>query len=327
MLTPFQQNLKAKIEAEGPLPLYTVMGMSNAHYYSQHQVFGKQGDFITAPEISQIFGEVIAFWVLNYCLERNLFTPAIIELGPGRGVLARDMMNIFSKVNGFKPSFYFLENSQQLRDIQSSAVSDYPFEIAWIDTLSELPSCPAIFIVNEFFDALPITQKVEDQEVKVDFQSGQFVFIPAHIDLTSIIESSPDSLTIAQQMCAHLNHHSGAALIIDYGDYSEGERKGDTLQALKNHQKVHPLAFVGDADLTAHVDFKSLAKVFLCQALQAHFMTQRDFLMAYGYEARLAKLLEKCSSEIEKQDQLSRANRLIDPAQMGTLFKVLEITS
>ena len=324
MLTLFQQTLKAQIKRQGPLPLSEVMDLSNAYYYAHQKVFGAHGDFITSPEISQIFGEVVAFWLLNHTLPENILAPTIVELGPGRGILARDMMGIFSNVTNFTPRFYFLEQSEPLRRVQQETLAPYAFEKQWIQCLSTLPKGPTFFIANEFFDALPIQQTIDALEIHVDFKDA-FVFSPEHFESQEIIESSPTRLAFAQYIAAHLKDNKGAGLIIDYGDYTEERRNGDTLQAILNHSYVHPLDHLGEADLTAHVDFKALSDVFLSFKLAVNFMTQAAFLNAYGFKERLSKRLTRSKTPQERNDQNARAQRLTDAHQMGHLFKVLEV--
>lgn len=294
------------------------MNLSNAHYYAHHRVFGEDGDFITAPEISQIFGECIAFWIIQQCDTHQTTFPHIVEVGPGRGTLMQDILRILKKTK-LTPSIHMVETSLGLRELQKQKIGD---TCTWHDDLTTLPQGFTLFIGNEFFDALPIQQYQNDQLIHVGFEKDVFVFIPkpAHVR-----EFSPLSLEIANTMAQHLHTHGGGALIVDYGDYTEGMRECNTLQAVLKHTYIHPLAHLGEADLTAHVDFKSLAEVFLKSSLRANFMTQGEFLIHYGFDLRLKKLMDICALETEKRDMKCRALRLIDPQQMGTLFKVLEI--
>lgn len=318
-LTPFQKNLRDKILSQGPLSLLEVMGLSNAYYYAQKEVFGREGDFITAPEISQIFGECVAFWVVDQCQKAGVYNPTLFEMGPGRGTLMRDIVRILSKTK-IKPDIHFLETSPKLRELQKEHI---PELCSWHDDLRDIPKKFTLFLANEFFDALPIQQKEGDVEVCVDYVNDAFVFLRKSGEVT---ETSPVSMDISKNMAAHLSSYGGAALMIDYGDYTEGERIGETLQAVKHHVYVDPLKHLGDADLTAHVDFKLLSKAFLKKGLRGNFMAQRDFLKAYGFDLRLQKLMEQSLSHDQRQDIQNRAHRLIDPKQMGELFKVLEIS-
>ncbi len=318
-LTPFQKNLREKILSQGPLSLLEVMGLSNAHYYAEKEVFGREGDFITSPEISQIFGECVAFWIVEQCQREEIYDPILLEMGPGRGTLMRDIVRILSKTK-IKPDIHFLETSPKLREFQKE---NMPEPCVWHDDLRDIPKKFALFLANEFFDALPIQQKVDGVDVYVDYVDDAFVRVPRGGEM---IETSPVSLDISKTMAAHLSSYGGAALIIDYGDYTKSERIGETLQAVKQHAYVDPLKHLGDADLTAHVDFKLLSEAFLKKGFRGNFMTQRDFLKAYGFDLRLQKLMEQSLSHDQRQDIQSRAHRLIDPKQMGELFKVLEIS-
>jgi SAM-dependent MidA family methyltransferase len=323
----FQKTLKARIQSQGPLPLGEVMELSNDYYYAHHHVFGKQGDFITSPEISPLFGEILAFWLMGQCERLHITDPVILEMGPGRGFLMQDMLRILTQAK-ITPHIHILEKSERLRSIQQESLADFSNLLTFHEDLKNLPNCPIFWIANEFFDALPVEQYQDNVRVCVDMETNEqgdfFVFTPYPVSGPCIKESSPVSLDIAIDIAKHMHTHGGAALIIDYGDYTEIDRLGNTLQAVKNHAYVDPLQYLGEADLTAHVDFYALSQVFLTNACQVSLMTQREFLLHFGLEMRLLKSMHKASFD-QQVDIQSRAERLIDPTAMGHLFKVMEV--
>ena len=276
--------IREQVEATGPLGVdaYMVLCLTDPDfgYYVTRDPLGKPGDFITAPEISQMFGEVIGAWCAHMWVE--LGRPgefALVEAGPGRGTLMQDILRTASQVPGFDEAVQgvLVEASPVLRDQQKSKFEGRIAKIEWHDDLSFLPEMPTILIANEFIDALPIRQFLrqpagwQERDVTIgkdgrlawtilDGPNLEALIPPAlrQVDYGQIVETAPERDGIAATIGRHLTRHSGAALIIDYG--YQGPMPGDSFQAIKAHDFADPLVDPGDADLTAHVDFSTLAK-------------------------------------------------------------------
>lgn len=328
-MTPFQQNLAKRIQDSGPLPFGEVMLLSNEHYYAHHHVFGEHGDFITAPEISQIFGELLGIWCVVQAEALGIKNPVVVELGPGRGFLMADMMRVFEKVSNFTPEIVLVESSERLTQAQQKVLAHSPFPITWQRDLGALPKGLCLFIANEFLDALPVDVHAMNDGISAKmlvYWSANAGFTFSHDPETGIVlERSSAAEGVVGRVADHIAEHGGAALFIDYGDYIPESRTGLTVQAVKNHRYVDPLTHLGESDITFHIDFYRMQKACLREGISTLFSTQREFLKTYGFDQRLEALIAFCASDEEKQDVLSRAQRLIDPTQMGELFKVLEI--
>ena len=324
------------IRETGPISLTQYMGESNARYYASRDPLGDEGDFITAPEISQMFGELVGLWIADLWVKMGASDNIhYVELGPGRGTLSKDVLKTAGKY-GFNPHIHFVEGSIELRKIQRQAVPTVHFH----NDLSTLPDDrPLLIVANEFFDALPIHQLVRSatgwHERMVGLDGDKFVFVAGDKPMDSIvpsswkdaqqgsmIETSPAAATVMGEIADRLSNQGGAALIIDYGAAELGS--GSTLQALKDHKKVDPLDFPGEADLTAHVDFEMLQEV--AQKHGAEVMglrTQGDWLRELHIDTRLEALKRKSPNHA---DTLQRQrDRLVEHDQMGELFKVLGI--
>lgn len=333
------------ITHEGPIPLDHYMGLCVSHYYDTRDPLGADGDFITAPEISQIFGELIGLWVAQIWLDMG--DPQHVqwvELGPGRGTLSADALRAVKSVPGFHDnlSVHLIETSRTLKAKQQENLKDY--NVSWYTTLNEFldktPENPVFFIANEFFDALPVKQFIRKKhfwhERMIGLRGNDLVFglshEPArHISIEAppgtILEQSPVSQHYAADIAEALQKRDGAALFIDYGYW--GPLFGDTLQALKQHHPVSPLEEPGTVDLTAHVDFQVLAE----QAVKNHvpvygLATQRDFLKNLGIDLRAEMLMKQADDETKRTIETSIA-RLTESGSkgMGNLFKVLCFTS
>lgn len=289
-------------------------------YYAGADPFGKKGDFITAPEVSQMFGEMIGVWVTDIWMQMGKPDLNIIEFGPGRGTLMADILRVTSK--SINTTIYLIENSQNLINAQKALLSDDT--IKWIDDLSDIKNKnPSIIIGNEFLDALPIEQlKRNDHGWQMRMiEEGESKWIKAEEQLKSLLPSktesnvtyevSPERISLIKNCEKHLNQSGGAALFIDYG-YTKSHH-GDTLQAVKNHEYVDVLENAGNADITTHVDFDALARVI---GLPKHITNQNLFLTNLGIEQRAAILAKQ-------KDVSADLNRLIANDQMGDLFKVL----
>lgn len=309
------EELKARIAAEGPMPLDAWMETCNAHYYATRDPLGADGDFTTAPEISQMFGELVGAALVDCWIRAGAPEEAVYaELGPGRGTLAADALRVMRGA-GFSGAAHLIETSPTLREAQAKAMPD----ATWHDDIDGLPKAPLLLVANEFFDALPIRQTIGEEERKIGHDGERFVFEPAGGE---IVESSEAIARYVGGLAQHLIKYGGAALVIDYG-YGRGET-GDTLQALKAHEKVDPLAFPGDSDLTAHVDFAAVAKAARDEgAATTGMLSQGNWLETLGLGPRAMALAAKNPAQAEAI--AAARQRLAGEDEMGQLFKVMAI--
>lgn len=346
--SPLFNLIAKKIQTEGTISLMDYMGLCLAHpeygYYMKHDPFGVSGDFITAPEISQIFGEMIGVWVAETWKQMGKGPLRLVEFGPGRGSLMADLLRATKSQPEFHESItiHMVETSPILAHTQYLRLRDKHDRIEWIDVLDEVPEGPMIVIANEFFDALPIRQFVIEKDGMRERRIGyndatkelEFKLGPPSLSLAksgqkikegTIIENSPAARSLMAQICARLNEEGGAALIIDYGFL--GDAFQDTLQAVKNHQ-FHPvLKDPGDADITAHVDFLSLQHIASEAGLYSPaLITQSAFLHAMGGDVRLNMLAQAATPE-QRDTLVSGYKRLTDKTAMGELFKVMAVSS
>ncbi|MGF7161758.1 SAM-dependent MidA family methyltransferase [Rhodoligotrophos appendicifer] len=345
--TRLEELIRHRIEVDGPLPLDRYMELCLSHptlgYYMHGEPIGVGGDFITAPEISQMFGELIGIWCAN--VWQMMGSPELlrlVELGPGRGTLMADIARIAERVPGFAESvrLHLVETSPTLIQIQQERLAGKGAQ--WHPAVDAVPEGPCIILANEFFDALPIRQfewrhdgwSERGVGVKADGTLG-FGLIPHSAPPPSwalpagpredgtILEVSEIQTTLAGQVGAHIQAHGGALLIIDYG-YVE-VAYGDSLQALRMHRSVSPLEDPGDCDLTAHVSFASLARALRQTGVKvSRALTQAQFLNALGLTLR-AERLKGSANERQRAMIDSAAARLTasGPTGMGELFKVL----
>lgn len=345
-MTGLGDHLRRRIALEGPMPvsqyMAEVLGHPKFGYYMGRDPFGRGGDFITAPEISQMFGEMIGLWCA--IVWRALGQPEVlhlVELGPGRGTLMADLLRAARAAPGFREALrvHLVEISPALRARQRETLAGVP--VTWHDGLDGIPDGPLLVIANEFFDALPIRQfqKAGDawreRTIGADPEGEglrfalapslrQPPFLPedmADAPEGSIVEICPAALSVAHALGQRLARFGGAALVIDYGHAHTAI--GDTLQAVKGHAFHDPLADPGEADLTAHVDFEALARSAR-DGGAATFgpLPQGEFLLRLGMGARASVLLQKATPE-QAADIHSAYRRLTDPDEMGSLFKVL----
>ncbi len=282
-----------RIEREGPIPLAEFMALANAAYYAGRNPFGRGGDFVTAPEISQMFGELVGLWCVDAW--RRLGRPAdfrLIELGPGRGVLMADALRAARLEPDFRPEVHLVETSPVLRAVQRAE----GVEAVWHNRVETVPEGPAVWIANEFFDALPVRQFLRVNgywcERLVDRGCGGFRFVagpalrPAGAGGDGdIVEVCPAACGIAAALAARPAY----GLVVDYG-YLEPPRR-PTLQALQDHAPVDPLSRPGEVDMSAHVDFRALMQAGR-QAGAAVWgpVPQGTWLKRLGIEARAARL-------------------------------------
>ena len=342
-----------EIAAHGRLPLDVYMARALADpehgYYMQRRPFGAPdsdgGDFITAPEVSQMFGELIGTWLADLWNRMGQPDPfALVELGPGRGTLMADILRVGQVLPEFLKSaqVHFVETSPALRQVQKQAVGK-DVDAHWHADITTVPDLPCLLVANEFFDALPIRQTRKTasgwQEIHVGAKGDALVFapqdvaapdfseaakacLPETLDAQAIVETCPQGEAAMRQLSAHIAEQGGAALLIDYGHANKA--CGDSFQALKGHRFVDPLQAPGMADITAHVNFPLLAHLAELADLQvAPVATQGAFLESLGLNMRAQQLMQSSPGR-ETQIQSERA-RLAAPDEMGTLFKVLGV--
>lgn len=334
--------IAARIRQSGPVSMADYMADCLMHptygYYATRDPLGVAGDFITAPEISQMFGELIGLALAQTWLDQGSPTPfTLAELGPGRGTLMADAMRAAARVPGFADAarIVLVEASPVLRDAQASSLKDrHP---VWASSLNDLPDRPLFLIANEFFDALPVRQFERSEqgwrERRIGLDKEQLIFglggemeIPAlahRLDDTrpgDVVELCTPAVAIAAETGRRIAQKGGAALIIDYGDWRS---LGDTVQAVRGHQPVGLLDDPGEVDLTAHVDFEALALAAAEGGCAYSRLTpQGIFLERLGITQR-AQALSTAHGGSSQAEVSAAHRRLTHPAEMGNLFKVL----
>jgi len=307
--------LAARIAADGPIGVDEYMAAANAHYYATRDPLGVDGDFTTAPEIHQMFGELVGAALADVWVRAGQPANAVYaELGPGRGTLAVDALRVLGR-SGFTGEVHLVETSEVLRAAQARRIPGARFHSG----LSDLPPAPLLLVANEFFDALPIQQWTGEEERRIAFDGMQFSFT---LD-GPIRETSPVRAAVTQMLARHLSANGGAAIVIDYG-YAGGE-VGDTLQAVRDHRFADPLGSPGEEDLTAHVDFAALSKAATIDGVQvSHVVSQGTWLETLGIGARAMALAAKNPQDTDRIAAARR--RLCDEGEMGRLFKVMALT-
>lgn len=335
-MSTLEDRLKAQISRTGPISVAEYMARclldADDGYYTRRDPFGLAGDFITAPEVSQMFGELIGLclaqgWIDQGRPERFL----LVELGPGRGTLMSDILSATHVVSGFAEAaeVWLVEASNALREIQAEVIDHE--QINWVDNFADLPDGPVYLVANEFFDALPVRQfqKTEmgwaERMVGIDNEKLVFGLSPpvppplgAETQYTTgdIFEVNPQAHDIMAQTAERIRDFGGVALVIDYGDWGSS---GDTFQAVRHHKYVDVLCEPGTADLTAHVDFRALAGA--ADAVNATALTpQGQFLEALGITIRAERLIGAGAQRPNIERDLLR---LTSESEMGALFKVL----
>lgn len=350
--SPLFEELRAEIAETGPVSLARYMALCLGHprhgYYRTRDPFGAGGDFVTAPEISQMFGELIGIWVA--ATWEAMGRPAglnLVELGPGRGTLMADLLRALrAAAPDLAPALHLVETSPRLREAQAARLGADPARgPAWHGDVGTVPDGPAIVIANEFLDALPVRQfeRTErgwcERRVGLSPDGTRLVLglaaeperdlageVPARPAPLGVVLTVPGAaLDLVRILARRLARRGGALLVIDYGHARPGF--GDALQAVAGHRFVDPLAAPGEADLTAHVDFAALARAAAGAGARAHGpVDQRDFLLALGLRTRADRLKLRASRDQAEAVEAAFA-RLTDPDRrgMGRLFKVLAI--
>lgn len=331
---PLAAVFRRLIANTGPISLMHYMGESNARYYGSKDPLGSAGDFVTAPEISQMFGELIGLWLADMWINAGREEPVhYVELGPGRGTLAQDALRV-AKRYGFEPSVHFVETSTELKDIQLANVPG----AEWHHDLSTVPPYgPILLVANEFLDALPVRQLVMTpdgwRERMVVSQGERFVCVAGsqpmdaavpemrrQAEAGTIIETCPGAAATVYEVAGRLIEQGGAALFIDYGH--DTVRDGSTLQAVRDHLKVDPFVAPGEADLTAHVDFATLAPIAQSRGCKwLGTVPQGRWLRNLGIDARAQALAERAPQHAAAIE--AAKERLVSEGQMGLLFKVM----
>ena len=290
------------------------MEACNAYYYATRDPLGAAGDFTTAPEISQMFGELVGAALADAWVRSGKPADAIyVELGPGRGTLAADALRVMSRA-GFQGSIHLVETSPALRVEQ---VARLPNAI-WHDSIADLPEAPLLLVANEFLDALPVRQFVGGIERTIEVIGGALAFTRDG----EIVEDSPARIAATRAIAQHLATHGGAALIIDYGHAEPAA--GDTLQAVRGHKFAAVLERPGEQDLTAHVDFAAIANAAEDVSVTA-LATQGEWLERLGIASRAEALA--IASPDRREEIESARHRLCGSQEMGSLFKVMGLHS
>ncbi len=346
-MNALEREIRALIEAQGPLEVSRYMALCLAHpeygYYTTRDPFGAAGDFTTAPEISQMFGELAGVW----CAEvwRLMGSPsrvALVEIGPGRGTLMKDALRAAKVMPGFREAIelHLVETSPVLQERQRENLHGAVTSIAWHGETKTLPDLSLIAIGNEFVDALPISQfekkagRWHERKIGLGLDGG-FAFGLDPVALPDFEKTLPPRLVPAPDgavferrelapvsaLLSRISKHGGAALFVDYGHAQTGF--GDTLQAVSGHDYAEPLEAPGEVDLTAQVDFEALAALANADVLALGPVTQRNFLLELGIEAR-AGILQR-NAQPEMRDEIgTQLTRLTGPAPgMGELFKAM----
>lgn len=330
-MTPLAALIADEIRANGPISVARYMDLCLLHpqqgYYSTRDPFGAAGDFTTAPEISQIYGELIGLFLAQCWLDQGAPVPfTLAEIGPGRGTLMADARRAMGVVPGMADAarLHLIEASAHLRQIQRGRLG----ALTHLDSAADLPDAPLFLIANEFLDALPIQQfqrgpqgwaerLIGLQDGRLSFGLGPVMALELPGEEGEVIERCPAAPAIVTAIAERIAAQGGAALFVDYGGWNG---RGDTFQALAGHKPVDPLAAPGQADLTAHVDFAPLAAAAQAAGCAAGYTTQGALLQALGVDARAARL----ASAGDNAAQVA-ARRLTHAEEMGQLFKALAI--
>jgi len=349
--SPLQSEIKRLIKSTGPMPVWRYMELCLMHpkhgYYVSRDPLGREGDFTTAPEVSQMFGELLGLWAAS--VWKAIGSPPVlrlVELGPGRGTMMADVLRALRVLPPLYQSLsiHLVEINPVLCDKQASTLSGVR-NISWHDTIDEIPEGPAVILANEYIDVLPIHQVVRREngwhERVVDLdEDGELIFgaaaepIPRFdVLLPPLVRAAPVGAVFEwrpdaeiMKIASRVRDQDGAALIIDYGHMRSDA--GDTFQAIARHSFTDPLKAPGQADVTAHVDFQALARAAEDLGARVHGpVTQGEFLKRIGIETRAVTLMAKATPEVS-EDISGALKRLTDSGRggMGSMFKVLAIS-
>ena len=350
-ISPLLSEIKGLIKSTGSMPVWRYMELCLIHpehgYYLSRDPLGREGDFTTAPEVSQMFGELLGLWAAS--VWKAMGSPPLlrlIEIGPGRGTMMADALRALRVLPPLYQglSVHLIEVNSVLRQKQEQTLTGSR-EISWHDTIDDVPEGPSIILANEYFDVLPIHQMVKresgwhERTVELD-SNGKLVFgvasdpvpqfealLPQMVraaPVGALFEWRPDAEIM--KIASRVRDQDGAALIIDYGHTSSDA--GDTFQAIARHSYTDPLKNPGESDLTAHVDFEALVRAAENIGARVHGpVPQGDFLRRLGIETRAVSLMAKASPEIS-EDIAGAMRRLVEggPGGMGQMFKVLAVS-
>jgi SAM-dependent MidA family methyltransferase len=343
------EKIAGLIRAAGPISVADYMAVCLFHpdhgYYTTREPFGAKGDFITAPEVSQMFGELIAVWLAQAWQANGKPLPATVaEIGPGRGTLMKDMVRTIGRIApdlAAGADFALVEASPRLTAVQQETLRDGGRPFAWHAELDALPDGPLFIVGNEIFDALPFRQFVKHDAKWLEraiglnadgnFQFGIGTAALAPESLPTAAKDAPDGSTfeiapareaLMSSIATRIAAHGGAGIFFDYGHLKPG--LGDTFQAIRTHRSEGVLDNPGEADLTSHVDFAALAAVARSHGLEIHTATQGEFLLGMGLLERAGRL-GQATDNAAREKITADVVRLAGPEQMGELFKVLAI--
>lgn len=347
-MTELERAIREMIAADGPIPVSRYMALCLGHptlgYYMTRDPIGMAGDFVTAPEISQMFGELVGLWAAQTWMDLGSPAPfALVELGPGRGTLMADALRAARVAPGFLDAarVHLVETSPILRAKQAATLAGIPEgKLSWHARLEDVPDMPLVAIGNEFFDALPVRQVVRDRgawrERLVGLgPDGRLAFglapdpdpsVPYDAPEGAVLEIAAAGTAVMGALAARIVAAGGAALAIDYGHARTGF--ADTLQAIRRHAFADPLEDPGEADVTAHVDFAQLAGAARAAGAAVHGpVTQGGFLATLGIEARARALAARASAR-QTEEIGAALQRLAGDGEsdMGVLFKALAVT-
>ncbi len=348
-MTPLGERIRRLIATSGPVSVADYMAtclFDPQHgYYTTREPFGRDGDFITAPEISQMFGELVAVWLVQAWQSGGMPMPATIaEIGPGRGTLMKDMVRTIRRLApdlASRAGFSLVEASPRLTAIQAETLRDAGLSFSWHSRIETLPEEPLFVVGNEIFDALPFRQFVRtdqgwlERAIGID-DGGNLRFATGTAALPhdmlppdvrgagsgSIYEIAPAREALMSAIAERIAAHGGAGIFFDYGNLVPSI--GDTFQAVRRHRSEDVFAHPGEADLTSHVDFSALAAIARAHGLQAQLSTQGEFLLDMGLLERAGRLGEAAGDDVRRKISAD-VERLAAPDQMGNLFKVLAI--
>ena len=331
-----KENIKKRGEISLSEFIDIAMNEPNHGYYIKQKPIGSKGDFVTAPEISQIFGEIIGIWIQDYIQKLSLNEDfQIIDLGGGRGTLLKDISKV---INNKNVNYVFIDINSNLIEEQRKSVP----KCKHFKDISEIPNLPSIFIGNEFLDVFPIKQfkkKGEHwEEIFITLKNDDFIFcskeledisdlqdinhyIPENADFFEVNTKLEDKIS---EIAKFINKNGGISMFIDYG-YTNNY--GNSLQAIKKHKFVNPLSFPGESDITSHVNFSHI--IYLAKKYNLNYFgpaSQRDFFIRMGAKLRLQSLKETLKNKKDKKNLENDLNRIIGKEEMGLLFKVIALS-